>query len=362
MDVVLVKNILTEISGERTFFNSMSAKLTESLEKQGSHTHHCAVPSKWWTDHYLRFPLLPRTYACLRKFESCDILHFLNASLAGAGPFLKNRSKIATVHQLGDSLGRLSPAKGPLGHAETLYRCSLKAADKRIYRSMDIIVACSPYQAQDLQTTYGIDKSKMRVISPGVDTRYCRKIRGTDLKSRFDCDEVIVYAGRHHERSKGISYLIRAMKHIRRKGAKLVLTGDGPDRKNYEELTHQLGLDDRVVFLGHVSFAEKTAIQKSADVVAVPSLYDVFCISFAESLACETPVVAFDQPFWKGIYDDAALFVEKSPEALAEGIEKVLDDKNLRKKLVQKGRAVAENNDIGNTVHAYTDLYRELSA
>ncbi|MBD3209793.1 glycosyltransferase, partial [Candidatus Micrarchaeota archaeon] len=83
---------------------------------------------------------------------------------------------------------------------------------------------------------------------------------------------------------------------------------------------------------------------------------------FAESLACEVPVVAFDQPFWKGLYDDSALFVEKSPKALAEGIEKVLDDKNLRKRLVANGRKCVERYDVSHTVDAYLELYRELAS
>lgn len=367
MDIVLASNVLSEISGEQTFFDNLSAKLTKSLEKQGFGVHHCAVPISsnpviGLSDHYLRFPLLPKTYAELRKFENCGILHFLNASLAGAGLFLKNRFKIATVHQLGNSLMEFSPAGAPLGYVEAVYRYSFTNLDRKIYRSMDTLVACTPYQAWDLQRTYGLESSKVKTISPGVDVEYFKKVPAADLKSRFGCDEVVVYAGRHHERSKGVSYLIRAMEHIKRKGTKLVLIGDGPDRKNYEKLTRRLGLDDRIVFLGHISFAEKSLIQKSADVVAIPSLYDVFCIVFAESLACNTPVVAFDQPFWKGIYDDAGLFVDKSPESLAEGIEKVLDDRNLRKKLVQKGRTIVEKHDINKIADDYTQLYLELSS
>lgn len=362
MDIVLVNNVLTEISGEQTFFDNMSAKLTKSLENEGFGVHHCAVPNAGWTDHYLRFPLIPRTYAGLRNFESCDIIHFLNASLAGAGLFLNNRFKVATVHQLGKSLRQFSPAGGLIKYAEMLHTYPFSRLDRKVYGSMDSIIACTPYQAQDLQRTYGLDKSKLKVISPGVDTEYFKKASPADLKSGFDCDETVVYMGRHHERSKGVSYLIRAMAHINRKGMKLLVMGDGPDRRNYEKLTSKLGLDERVVFLGHMPMAEKTAIHKAADVVAIPSLYDVFCTVFAESLACDVPVVAFDQPFWKGVYDDAALFVEKSPKSLAEGIEKLLDDGNLRKKLVQKGRAVAAKHDVSNTVEGYKRLYLDFSA
>jgi glycosyltransferase involved in cell wall biosynthesis len=101
-------------------------------------------------------------------------------------------------------------------------------------------------------------------------------------------------------------------------------------------------------------------IQKSADAVVMPSLYEVYGTVFAESLSCGVPVVAFDMPFWKGLYEGAGIFTKKDDRALAQGIRKALDDKKLRADLIMKGKALAEKHDISRTIDSYLALYDEL--
>jgi glycosyltransferase involved in cell wall biosynthesis len=366
MEVVLASNIHRDISGETVFFDNISGKIAAELAKHGHEAHICPISHSAnrlarISDLYLRFPLLADTFAALKRFENCEVLHFMNASLAPAGLFLKNRFRIATVHNLGESYRRLSPAPMPFRYAEMLYWSLFSRVDRSAFHAMDRLVSCSPFQATDLAVTNGLDRSDIRVIPPGVDIGLYRSIPKTDLRSRFGCEEVVAYVGRLHERSKGVSYLIRSMEHIGREGTKLVIVGDGPDRGGYERLVSDLGLGDRVVFLGRCGFEEKCAIQRSADVLVVPSLHEVFCTVFAESLACGVPVVAFDLPFWKGLYDDAALFVGKDPRSLAEGIGRVLDDSGLRNSLVRRGRSLVQRYDDRKVVADYVALYEGLS-
>ena len=103
-------------------------------------------------------------------------------------------------------------------------------------------------------------------------------------------------------------------------------------------------------------------MQKSADAIVIPSIFESYSLVFAESLACGVPVVAFGMPFWKGLYDDAALFVKPmDARALADGIDRVLADAALRKRLASSGKKCAAGHDIRETARAYARLYDELA-
>jgi len=118
------------------------------------------------------------------------------------------------------------------------------------------------------------------------------------------------------------------------------------------------GLESKVIFLGFLNFREKTIIQKSADAVIIPSVSESFCMVFAESLACEVPVVAFDLPFWKPLYQGAGLFVQK--DSLADGISAILDDARLRKQVTSKGKDLVKDYDVKKTASDYIKLYESF--
>jgi glycosyltransferase involved in cell wall biosynthesis len=364
MRLVLAYNDYDGISGESVFFRNM----IETMGKRGIETIPLPVrqaePGTFMglPSHYLRFPLLSDTKKALKGIGACDIIHFLNSPLCPAGSVIKGPKKIASAHFFVESyLSSTTSGNPAMGLAEKGYAAYASMLDRNAFRSLDRLVACSPHLAAVIKTAYGI--GNVDVIYPGIDTGYFKDIGRIDLKTRFDCDEAIVFLGRLHERSKGVSDLIRAVRIMDRKGAKLIIVGDGPDRKGYEMLARRIGVQDRVVFTGNLDFKEKSAIQKSADLVAMPSRYEVYGTVFAESMACGVPVVAYDLPFWKGMYDGAGLFVPPSgPRSLADGMMRVLDEPRLRKDIISKGAELTPEHSFEKTADAYCTLYRKLAS
>lgn len=363
MKLVLAYNVLDSVSGEMVF----AENIARAMEARGFDLSVCAIrqapPRTLYGrfELYSRFPLLVNTWRRLKALESHDVLHFLNASLSPAGRFLKNRVKIASTHfSAGAYLSLSSPANPVRQAAESAYAGYASLLDRAGFASVDSVVACSPYHADYIEKAYHIDRSRMRMIVPGVDTDYFRKLPQIDLHAEYDAGAVVAYVGRLQERFKGVSYLIRAMKHMQ-KGVKLLVVGDGPDEAHYHALVKKEGLGDSIHFLGRLDFHSKSMIQKSADAVVMPSLYEAFGTVFAESLACGTPVVAFDMPFWKGLYDGAGVFVRPRDErALAAAVTGVLEDAALRKRLIARGKRVAAGYDLKKVVAAYAGLYEEL--
>jgi glycosyltransferase involved in cell wall biosynthesis len=299
----------------------------------------------------------------LKRHQDCDVLHYLNSVLVPTAGFLKNRVKIATTHFFVDSYISLSPHPNRfMGVAESLYSHYVSMLDRSPFKSLDCLVACTDYQADCIEKQYGLSRSKMRTIPPGIDTGFFRKLHKSDLKSEYGCEKVVLYCGRLHERSKGLSYLIKAMRHIERKDMVLLIVGDGPDRRHYERLVRSEGLESRIRFLGRLDFRTKCIIQKSADVAVVPSIFEVFGTVFAESLACGVPVVAFDMPFWKGLYDGAAFFARPRDEAaLALEISRALEDMQAVERLRRRGAELSQLYDFRRTVDSYVGLYEELA-
>jgi glycosyltransferase involved in cell wall biosynthesis len=350
MNILLCYNSYSSVSGETTFFNNMKT----ALEERGGQVQVCAVPHSGGVlgrfEYYSRYPLLPRASSLLKKFRDYDAIHFLNGALARAGTSIR-KPRIATSHFFAESYLELSPPSNVFSRiAESAFCSYISALDRDAFRSLDALVACSNYHAERISRAYSLDD--VRVIYPGVDSDYFSSVEKKTIAS--GSDKVIVYLGRLHERSKGVSYLINAMDYL--DDVQLLVIGDGPDRERYERLAQ----GKNVKFLGKLGWEEKCRIQKSADAVVMPSLYEVFGTVFAESLACGVPVVAFDLPFWKGLYDGAGVFVEKDSKSLAEGIRTALDDEKTRRKVISRGKEYMKTYDLSSTISNYMGLYSEI--
>ncbi len=351
MNILLCYNSYDSVSGETTFFNNMKS----ALEGSGNAVQVCAVKQSMrglagQFEYYSRYPLLSNASKELRQFRDYDAVHFLNAALAPAGKSIR-KPKIATAHFFADSYLELSPPLNPISKAaESAFCRYVSMLDRKTFSELDVLVACTKYQEDQLREKYSLDN--VRTIYTGVDVKHFQSVEKTNL--RKGNEKVIVYLGRLHERSKGVSYLINAMDYL--ENVRLLVIGDGPDREKYRKMAK----GKKIEFLGKLPWDEKCRIQKSADAIVMPSLYEVFGTVFAESLACEVPVVAFDLPFWKGLYDGAGVFVEKSPKALAEGIRLALDDEKTREKVILRGKEYMKTYDLSKTISDYLSLYREI--
>jgi len=138
---------------------------------------------------------------------------------------------------------------------------------------------------------------------------------------------------------KGISYLIRAMAHV--KDGSLVIIGDGPERIELELLSRTLELEDRVFFAGWISDRSKILdYLKQAAVFVLPSLSEGRPRVLIEAMACGLPVVATNVGGVSEIVVEGVnglLVPPRDEKALAKAIESVFNDVDFQR------RASAEN-------------------
>ena len=119
---------------------------------------------------------------------------------------------------------------------------------------------------------------------------------------------------------------------------------------------------DRIVVTGFVSEGEKVALLSGAEALLYPSLYEGFGLPVVEAMACGTPVLTSNVSALVETAGDAALLVDPStPEAIAEGMTRLLSDAELRDTLRARGLARAATFTWDETARRTADVLRRAA-
>jgi glycosyltransferase involved in cell wall biosynthesis len=231
-------------------------------------------------------------------------------------------------------------------------------------REATACTAVSSVLQRELKSVAGVDAA---VIPMGVDTAV---FVGANRHRRPRRPQVL-FVGRLAEK-KGVRYLINAWPLVQTShpNAKLVIVGDGPERKGLEDLANGLRLTDAVEFVGGLPNDELPAYYAAADVLVAPSIVsrsgdtEGLPVVILEAAASGTPIVASNVG---GIADAieherTGLLVEPaSPAAIADAIKRLLDDRRLCTALVRGARrAVVERYSWDVVADQYDALFRSL--
>jgi glycosyltransferase involved in cell wall biosynthesis len=133
----------------------------------------------------------------------------------------------------------------------------------------------------------------------------------------------------------------------------------GPPKRAIGELREaieRLGLSRRVDLRGYVTKDELAALYRGARCLLFPSRYEGFGLPLLEAMACGTPVVATRAGAIPEVAGDAAVLVERDPEAIAEGVRRA---ESLREQLRAAGIARASQFSWAETARRTLAAYRE---
>ena len=141
---------------------------------------------------------------------------------------------------------------------------------------------------------------------------------------------------------KGIEFLLRAFKNTKCSEIELIIIGDGPLKADLVATCVELGIDDRVHFLGTVGHADVRAWYNAVDVFCLPSLWEGCPNVVIEALACGIPVVASQVggiPDLVPGNDYGILVPPGDADILAGALTNALDGYWNRKKISEYGSA-----------------------
>lgn len=248
----------------------------------------------------------------------------------------------------------------------TLYGAELFPVIKEKSRIMKWMISYALNSAEkvvgisDVTCNAGKELSNRRdieILPDGIDTEtFNPKTNGDEIRKRYELENyyLIFSCGRMVER-KGFRYLIEAMPYILKEFSKtkFIVGGDGPERKNLENLAGNLGIKDNVIFPGFIPDENFPKYMKACHVFVLPSIVgskgdtEGSATILLEAMACGTPVVGTKVggiPY--GIKDRLGGFLveQKNPKQLAEKIVILLENQNLRKEMGEVGRIYVEEN------------------
>jgi glycosyltransferase involved in cell wall biosynthesis len=216
------------------------------------------------------------------------------------------------------------------------------------------IVTISESTKRDIQKYYHTGKKPIHVAYPSYrkDVFYLQKEPKTsEFENKYRLDKFILAVGETRP-YKNTRKLIQAFARLNIKSLKLAIVGkiNKVDR-SLIDLPQELKIADRVVFAGEVDDEELAALYRNAKAFIFPSLYEGFGIPPLEAMACGCPVVASKVASLPEVCGDAAYYINPhETEEIAIGIDRVINDVDLRQKLVDRGLERVKKFDYIKTV------------
>lgn len=287
------------------------------------------LPNPFYT--LLRMNVFPFP-SFFKKTKDYDIIHFVGEADLSFPIFSRLISKPKIMQCVGIF------RNGGIYHYYTLKRSYLKFVFKKFFPSLANLYLVSSFEEQELLAELGIPKNKALILPDGVDVQVFKP----DVTRKVE--NMLLFVGRI-DRIKGLHLLISALSYLKIP-VKLVIIGPKWSSDYFNEIERICQAINKKGFhqieiLGGMDQNALVPWYQQASVLVCPYLYETHSNVVREALACGTPVVSTGTHFLpKGC--DGILVVPKNPEKIAEAIEKLLEDKEMREEYSRAGRELVE--------------------
>jgi glycosyltransferase involved in cell wall biosynthesis len=224
--------------------------------------------------------------------------------------------------------------------------------EKKALSLCDKVVTLSKSEQVEISSFYKMPTNKFLVVPPGVNLeRFKPKEKNKVFMNKWNIKEddyVILTVGRLTAQ-KNVQMLIKAFSKIRAKKVKLIIVGDGFQRRYLERLVNNLGIKEKTIFTGFRSDVEK--FYNLADVFVCSSIYEGFGHVYLEAMASGVPCIGIksDYPYTivateEIIEDGKSGFIVKrdSIEDMALKLDFLINDKKLQMRMSIYARHVCE--------------------
>ena len=194
---------------------------------------------------------------------------------------------------------------------------------------------------------WGVPEVKIKVIYNGVDFKPSGLLREEARNKVGIHGNIILSVGRLVP-WKGFRMLIKMMPRLLelKQFSRLVIIGDGPDKKPLESMVKNMDLGQKVFLVGKKSKDELAVYLAAADIFILNSGYEGFSHQILEAMTCGVPVIASAAGGNKEvvIQGENGFLVRYNDEFnLVEAIKTIWQDEELKEELVEAGKKTAKN-------------------
>ncbi|MEM5803104.1 MAG: glycosyltransferase family 4 protein [Candidatus Aenigmatarchaeota archaeon] len=278
------------------------------------------------------FFMFPQVLKVAKKTDIIQFNSFVSATTGWLAGKISRKPYLLMVHEFFENLWKV---------------VSKNFFEKFVYPEVEKFIAKSSYPQIICPSNYtrnvlvklGVDKNIINVIYHGIDHLVFHQGYEPKLKKKFSDKFIIGWAGRIGlSYTKNLKTLLEAFKILKSKLPNSLLAFNGYDFEYLVPVIKKVGLklNKDVIYTGHSSKENLPYFYSSCDVFAISSLSEGFGLTALEAQACGVPVVCFNKGALPEVVKNGKTGVivkNTTPESLAEGIIKVLQDENLRAKL-----------------------------
>ncbi len=267
-------------------------------------------------------------------------------------PFLKGGFDLIHAHfgQLGrDYIEVASALNTPMivnfrGTDATVDLQRTPASYCKVFQLASRYITCSEY-IKGILVGHGISPHIVSIVPEEIDTSYFQFHDRRDQQGKVPH---ILSVGRFHW-VKGFNYALDAMAVLQKRGLrfKYILVGGGGRTDEFEMAIRDQGLADFVKILGTVDREQVRRLLYESDIFLLSSLTENLNVAILEAQASGLPVVATNVggiPEQVSDGETGLLVPPRSPEAMADKLQYLMEHPEQRLKMGEKGREQVENN------------------
>ena len=308
-------------------------QIATSLINSGTDFECLELPNSFNIYSYKKFQQAMKDY-------SPDVIHcHLDVSYSWIWAIINNKPLITTIHS------------NPFIRRDKRVAAVMKI--KSIQGKLRVI-GCSKKTMELVQNCYHIKSSQMGFIYNPISVNDFTPATLDDK----NCDFVAM--GRLHK-VKNYPLMLKAFKAASDKYSdiRLTIAGSGPLESELKELTEQLGIKEKVVFLGNVK--NVPSLLHKMDVLLLSSVSEACPMVILEAMASGLPVIATNVGGVPEIVSDNGIIVpNEDVDEFASAMIKIIEDYSLRKDMGYKGRLYSSKFDKSNITVEYEREYIKL--
>lgn len=371
MRILYITSVLGDIGGSEIYCRDMIREMakrghevlvasTEPYKFREKNVHFLKIPSfGHHAFHKFTAPFFYRgVVKAAKEFRPDVIQSHSNCLIGWIGDRVKkalNTRHVLLIEMISDTNNNL--------HTKIIYRLERLLLPKLWY---DKIVVWTENMKRKFLLPWGIRENRIAVIPAALEaSNYNQKADGRMVKEKFGQHLIVSIKSLWTTNVWGLTYVVKAMKHVREKHPEYKYLCIGPgDSSRLQKIAREEGVDDVVLFPGSIPNSEKHEYWAATEIAPHSYVYEFSTsISLLEYLAMGKACVITDVGAVREYVKDAAVIVKpENPLAMAEGINMLIEDKQLRKRLGKRARKLFEEQySIQSTVDSLEKIYEGTS-
>lgn len=225
--------------------------------------------------------------------------------------------------------------------------------DRKIYaykfrkacQQADRIIAVSECTKRDIVSFFKVPEEKIEVVYQGCDPLFKQEVSADlkkEVRQKYQLpDKYLLYVGSIEAR-KNLLLVAKALKHLQEPISVIAIGKRTPYTKEVEDYLKQNQLESRMTLLSNIPFRELPAFYQMATTFVYPSFFEGFGIPLLEALNSGIPAIGATGSCLEEAGGPHSLYIDpKDAAGLAEAIERTLNDKALRNKMIVEGKNYA---------------------